>query len=332
MIKNKLTFFFIILLISLAGAGYWCFLDYQKFLKNPLSLPHLYTLKKGMGIHALIYDLKEKSWLPEKQTYYFRLLAKLEGGKYHLKAGKYNLKQEITPIQLLQILDQGKAISYHLTLIEGWSIKEVLQALAQSPQLIHQIKDSETNLMALINQSKLHPEGQFFPDTYAFSETTTDIQFLKRSQQKMQKILAQEWAQRAENLPLKSPYEALILASIIEKESALASERNLIAGVFIKRLKKGMRLQTDPTVIYGMGALYHGNIRRKDLRKDTPYNTYTRKGLPPTPICMPGQGAIHAALHPENKGYLYFVAKGKTGAHYFSKTLREHNRAVRKYQ
>ncbi len=324
--------FFTLLCFGGISAGIWFYSDYQTFLKAPLNFQEkqIYHLKKGKGIHALAQDLEQKGWI--KQRYYLHILAKLEGQQYHnLKAGNYVLKQGIKPLELLKLLASGKTIQYQLTLLEGWNIKKVLSALAKTKKIKPQL-NLKQNIMLQIEGKKGHPEGQFFPDTYAFSENTTDIQFLKRSHQKMQHILAQEWANRAPNLPLKTPYEALILASIVEKESARANERALIAGVFTTRLKKGMRLQTDPTVIYGMGAEYKGNIRRKDLRKDTPYNTYTRKGLPPTPICMVGKEALQATLHPKEDGSLYFVAKGRSGTHYFSKTLKEHNRAVRKYQ
>ena len=185
--------------------------------------------------------------------------------------------------------------------------------------------------MEKLGKPELHPEGQFLPDTYAFARGTLDINILSRAHQALNEALLENWSKRSEKLPLQSPYEALILASIIEKETGKAQERPLIAGVFTKRLKKGMKLQTDPTVIYGMGDNYKGNIRKKDLREDTPYNTYVHKGLTPTPISLAGKAAIHAATHPDEQGYLYFVAKGD-GSHYFSKTLKEHNAAVRKYQ
>ena len=187
--------------------------------------------------------------------------------------------------------------------------------------------------MEKIGSKGLHPEGQFLPDTYSFSRQTTDLQYLQQAHQALQNILATAWENRDENLPIKTPYEALTLASIVEKETGAAHERPLIAGVFMTRLRKNMKLQTDPTVIYGMGSRYQGNIKRKHLREDTPYNTYVHKGITPTPISMPGAAAIEAVMHPKEEGYLYFVAKADgSGEHYFSKTLKEHNQAVRKYQ
>ncbi len=238
----------------------------------------------------------------------------------------------MTALQLLQQMVDGEVIQHTLTLVEGWSFKQVMVALRAH----HAIRATLQGLTAAEIMSRLgyagqHPEGRFFPDTYHFPKATSDIEFLRRAYSAMAERLEQEWVAREPDLPLKSAYEALILASIIEKESAVSAERAEIAGVFIRRLNKGMRLQTDPTVIYGMGEAYDGNIRRRDLRHDTPYNTYTRKGLPPTPIAMPGGEAIHAALHPASAESLYFVARGD-GTHYFSATLEEHNRAVRKYQ
>jgi UPF0755 protein len=221
-------------------------------------------------------------------------------------------------------------VQYSLTIVEGMTLQQLLEQLKQHRAII-----SNTEPQTLAKQlgiSHSSAEGWFLPETYAFPANTQDLGFLQRAYQKMQTVLNQEWQQRAADLPYKTPYEALIMASIIEKETAAAEERAKIAGVFVRRLEKGMRLQTDPTVIYGMGAQFDGNLRRKDLRKDTPYNTYTRKGLPPTPICLPGKASIHAALHPEQGEELYFVATGKDGKHVFSKTLTEHNKAVRRYQ
>jgi UPF0755 protein len=220
-----------------------------------------------------------------------------------------------------------------LTLVEGWNFREVLEAVREHPVIVDTLPAEATasDVMALLGHPDEHPEGRFFPDTYLFPRDTTDVQFLMRAFERMETILEDEWEQRAAELPLKDPYEALILASIIEKETGRADERTEIAGVFIRRLRKGMLLQTDPTVIYGLGDSFDGNLRRRDLEADNPYNTYRRAGLTPTPIAMPGRDAIHAALHPADGDALYFVAKGD-GSHQFSATLGEHNRAVRRYQ
>ena len=216
--------------------------------------------------------------------------------------------------------------------MEGWNFKQVLAAVSGHEALKHTLKGlTDGEIMARLGHPGEHPEGRFYPDTYKFPRGTTDAAFLERAYQSMSRLLAEEWGKRDPDLPLKTPYEALILASIVEKETGVADERSEIAGVFVRRLRKGMKLQTDPTVIYGMGDNFKGNIRRRDLKQDTPYNTYVHTGLPPTPISMPGSAAIRAVLHPAPGKSLYFVARGD-GSHYFSKSLAEHNRAVRKFQ
>jgi UPF0755 protein len=233
---------------------------------------------------------------------------------------------------LLNKIVAGEVEQFFLTIVEGWTFRQMLAAVHQHPEIDKKLAElNDEEIMRTLNLPAVHPEGQFMPDTYHFPDGTTDIQFLKRGWKAMQDYLHAQWQQRDEGLPLKSPYEALILASIVEKETGLARERPEIAGVFVRRLQKGMKLQTDPTVIYGIGPQFDGNIRRKDLRKDTPYNTYTRYGLPPTPIALPGKAAIKATLHPADGNSLYFVAKGD-GSHQFSDTLDEHNRAVRRFQ
>jgi UPF0755 protein len=223
-------------------------------------------------------------------------------------------------------------VQYPLTLVEGWTFRQVMEALQADERLEHLIEDpSAEAVMARLGRRGVHPEGRFFPDTYHFTRGSSDLDILKRAHAAMERVLAEEWEARADGLPIESPDEALILASIIEKETGLASERAEIAGVFVRRLRLGMRLQTDPTVIYGLGDDFDGNLRRADLRNDHPYNTYVHAGLPPTPIALPGREAIRAALNPADGETLYFVARGD-GSHAFSVTLEEHNRAVRKYQ
>jgi UPF0755 protein len=251
---------------------------------------------------------------------------------HRIKSGEYRLEPGLTPTGLLDLLVAGKTIQYSLTLVEGWNFKQVMGAIAEHPELV-QTLDSEPPeaIMAALGAPGMHPEGWFYPDTYLFPSGTTDLQFLRRTYETMQRRLAAEWEARSQGLPLESPYEALILASIVEKETGAPDERGLIAAVFLRRLERGMRLQTDPTVIYGMGERYQGNIRKSDLLRDTPYNTYTRKGLPPTPIAMPGGDSIHAVLHPAESEALYFVATGD-GRHHFSQTYEEHRQAVIDYQ
>jgi len=263
----------------------------------------------------------------------WRLLAREMEISAQIKTGEYALSAEITPRQLLTHMREGKVIRYRFTLVEGWSMRELRAALARAEPLVHTVGDLDnTELMARLDRPGLHPEGRFLPETYTYIRGDTDLDLLRHAAQALDRALAQAWQTRASGLPLHSPDEVLILASIIEKETGVAAERAQIAGVFTRRLKLGMRLQTDPTVIYGMGSAYQGNIRRTDLQTDTPYNTYTRDGLPPTPIAMPGAAALHAAVHPAEGDALYFVAVGDgSGRHVFSPTLAEHNRAVAAY-
>jgi UPF0755 protein len=249
-----------------------------------------------------------------------------------LQAGEYILQQGLTPRTLLEQLVDGKVNQYELTLIEGHTFREMLQRIQDDPVLIHTLGDeTDAGIMEQLEHPGQHHEGRFLPDTYYFARGTTDIDFLQRAWQAMNSALQTAWEKRSEGLPFDTPDEALVLASIVEKETGVATERPIIAGVFVRRLQKGMLLQTDPTVIYGLGETFDGNLRLRDLRSDTPYNTYTRKGLPPTPIAMPGVDAIHAVLHPAKGNSLYFVAMGE-GRHYFSDTLKQHNLAVDKFQ
>lgn len=262
---------------------------------------------------------------------YFVWYSRWHGAARKVRAGEYAIEAGMTPRMFLDRIVGGQVFQHALTLVEGWTFRQVMHAVQATDVLQHTLTNlSDADIMARIGAGGVHPEGQFFPDTYQFPSGTTDVEFLKRAYTAMQTQLQEAWSQRSANLPLASPYEVLILASIIEKETAVVSERPDISGVFIRRLQVGMRLQTDPTVIYGMGDSYTGDIRRDDLVRDTPYNTYTRKGLPPTPIAMPGQGALLAAVRPAAGDALFFVARGD-GSHQFSATLDEHNQAVREY-
>ena len=301
-------------------------------LDEPLALEQntVIELRPGGSIRELATTLSDRGLLTTPTL--FRLSTRLKGIDTRLKAGEYELQPGDSLNALLVKMVQGSVKQYSITLIEGLTFKQMWQSIQSHPQISHTIDDAD-KVMALLGKPELHPEGQFLPDTYFIHRNTSDIELLHRAHAAMQMVLDDLWQKRQPDLPLDNPYQALILASIVEKESAVAAERPVIAGVFINRLRKGMRLQTDPTVIYGMGEDYDGDIRFRDLRRDTPYNTYTRKGLPPTPIAMPGYEAIEAALNPEQTDYLYFVAMSDgSGRHVFTSTLAEHNKQVDKHQ
>lgn len=260
------------------------------------------------------------------------VLARITGKSTRLKAGHYELKAGTTPMALVDQLVRGEFAQEALAIIEGWTFRQMRQAVASHPSLRHDtVALSDKELMAKIAPNYQEPEGLFFPDTYLFAKGASDMQIYRQAHAIMLKRLEEAWAKRDKSLPYKSPYEALIMASIIEKETGQKSERNLIAAVFVNRLRRGMLLQTDPTVIYGIGDKFDGNIRKRDLQTDTPYNTYTRRGLPPTPIALPGAESLEAAMNPANSDALYFVSKGNGSSH-FSNNLADHNRAVNKYQ
>ncbi len=283
------------------------------------------TSLKGVAQTLQARDIIDQPWA-------FELLARLKGHGHDLKAGEYRFAAGITPREILDQVVSGRVVAYQFTIIEGWSFAQIRRALAQTPKLEQLTAEFDVAaIMARLDRPDQHPEGRFFPETYQYTAGMSDAAILKQAYMKMEAFLADAWPQRAADLPLKTADEALVLASIVEKETGRADERGMIAGVFINRLNKGMRLQTDPTVIYGIGPKFDGNLRRRDLRRDTPYNTYTRSGLPPTPIAMPGADAITAVLHPTETRALYFVARGD-GSHQFSETLAEHNKAVIKYQ
>lgn len=289
-----------------------------------------YLVKPGMTWHGLARELNNRGVLLERYSLVW--LAYLSRHHRDLKSGEYRFRNGMTAKELLDQVVAGRVIEYPVVLVEGWTFEQFLQALEESPKLTHTFSGMSARVvMEKLGHPNEHPEGRFFPDTYYYSAGQSDRMILTNAYDKLQKLLDQEWQTRAADLPFKNSYEALILASIVEKETGRADERPLIAGAFINRLRRGMRLQSDPTTIYGMGASFDGNIRLKDLRHATPYNTYTRAGLPPTPIAMPGKEAIHAVLHPADTRVLFFVARGD-GSHEFSETLEQHNRAVIKYQ
>jgi UPF0755 protein len=267
-----------------------------------------------------------------QQSWDLVLYARLHEAAGSMRAGEYRVEPGTTLAGLLDLIRSGKVVMHALTLVEGWNFKQVLAAVEQEPNLRHTLAGAAmATWVERLGLPYKNPEGLLFPDTYEFPRATTDLDFLQRAYSVAAQRLTAAWQNRAAGLPYQSPYEALIMASIIEKETGQPAERAEIAGVFVRRLQKGMKLQTDPTVIYGLGDRYNGDITYQDLRTDTPYNTYTRYGLPPTPICMPGAAALDAALHPAAGKALYFVARGD-GTHQFSATLVEQNAAVHKYQ
>ncbi len=296
-----------------------------------LTEPQTLVFSRGSSIQTLANQLIEKGVLEHKN--YFIIWGKVNHKATRLQAGEYLLSPGMTLVGLLEHMVVGKVVQHRITFIEGFTFRQILALIQQNPLITQDLKNlTDEEIMKKLGFEGEHPEGRFYPDTYHFSRGTSDVKLLKRAYTAMTEILEQEWSQRQENLPFKSSYEALIMASIVEKESAVAEERPIIAGVFVNRLRKNMRLQTDPTVIYGIEN-FDGNIRLRDLRKDTPYNTYTRHGLPPTPIALPGRGSIHAALHPDETEYLFFVSYSDgSGRHVFSTNLKDHNKAVNKYQ
>lgn len=322
-------------LAIILGIAFSVFLGYRfnQFRNQSIDLQQSevkFTIYRGNTIRQVAQSLADAGYIEDPVM--FIALARLHGENTVIKAGEYLLKPSHTPEDLLRLFTKGDSILYAFTIIEGWTFHQLLAAIKENSILEHTIEGKDDDaILAMITQDYKHPEGLFLPDTYYFPSNTTDIDFLRRSFNTMQLKLNEAWENRVPELPIKTPYEALILASIIEKETGAAFERPLIAAAFIQRLKRGMRLQTDPTIIYGLGEGFDGNIRYGDLRKDTPYNTYLHRGLPPTPIALPGLDAIKAALNPADSDALYFVSKGD-GTHHFSKTLEEHNEAVSKYQ
>ena len=316
--------------LILFTASYWFWLDYRDFLKQPIHFTQeqrSVVLAKGFSVNHLAAQLEKQGHI--KSRYYLKLLAYLNPEYKNLKAGEYQLAESITPLKLLKRLTQGKVIQYSFTIIEGQTAFEVINNLHAESRLVALESADQSQILDRLQIEYPKLEGWFYPETYYFSKGDSAFSILKRATEDMQLALREEWQNRAINLPYDDPYEALIMASIIEKETAIASERTQIAGVFVRRLQKKMRLATDPTVIYGIGPGFNGDITRKDLRTRTAYNTYIIKGLPPTPIAMPSRASIYAALHPDDSNALYFVADG-TGGHYFSETLDEHNQAVRR--
>lgn len=284
----------------------------------------------GSSLHSVARSLSRQGVLKHPKA--FKLLARIRGDGKRIKPGEYSISSDMSPRQLLDKLVLGRVIQYPLRLIEGWNFRQFREAINSADKLVKRTTVmSDSEIMKAIGADESHPEGWFYPDTYYYSSGVSDLNILKQAYIRMKQELDMAWDKRSPDIPVKNKFEALILASIVEKETGQPQERPTIAGVFVNRLNKKMRLQTDPTVIYGMGDRYNGNIRKKDLLRDTPYNTYTRYGLPPTPIAMPGREALNAAVNPAKTRALYFVARGD-GSHVFSETFRQHIKAVQEFQ
>ena len=315
----------VVLLAAASMTGLWQ--QYQRFLQTPLHIEEaglVLNVEPGTNIRAVVAKLERQD--ATRMDWRWRLLSRLR--QVTIKTGEYTLVPGMLPDGLLSLLASGKVTTYRFTIVEGWSVKKLLSALGRDP-ILHHTLETVAEMENLAGLPAGNPEGWFLPETYVFVRGDSDLQILKRAYADMQEGLANAWAGRDTGLPYETKDELLIMASIVEKETSLGSERADIAGVFVRRLLKHWRLETDPTVIYGMGESYQGNIRRRDLKKDTPYNTYTRHGLPPTPIALPGLASLQAAAHPAGGDAMFFVANGQ-GGHTFSSTLEAHNKAVKK--
>ena len=327
---RQLSVVALIVAVAAGGAGLWT----NAYLNRPMTLAaegHLLNVEKGRSLTAVAMELENLGILEYPRI--FSTYGRVTGLAESIQAGEYELKPGTTPVGLLEQLVEGRVKLHSFTIVEGWTVAELLAALRADAAIVDTLgTDDPAHVADAVGLGDMHPEGQFFPDTYRFPLGTRDIDLLKRANFLMQERLNEAWDTRQAELVLSDPYDALILASIVEKETALESERAEIAGVFVRRLEKGMRLQTDPTVIYGLGDEFSGNLTRTHLETDTPYNTYTRGGLPPTPIALPGDGALRAAVNPAPGDSLYFVATGRPdGSHYFTTNLSDHNKAVAKY-
>lgn len=328
------TVVFLLLLASAAVVAALAWKDYRRFVDAPLNLASAQNIEfaRGTPFKDLVRQLRRDN-ITHGSPFYWKLLSREMKVASRLQAGEYALTTGLTPRGLIEMMATGKVIQHHFTIVDGWTFRQLRLALAGETGLQQTLpgKD-ETTIASTLGLGDSKPEGWFLPETYAWVKGDSDQVILERAHTAMKKVLDRLWIQRDPAVPLKSPYEALILASIIEKETGIGEERAQIAGVFTRRLQTGIRLQTDPTVVYGLGENYDGNIRRRDLEADTLYNTYTRDGLPPTPIALPGLPALEAALHPAGGNALYFVALGDgSGRHEFTATLADHNRAVARF-
>jgi UPF0755 protein len=317
-----------VLLVVLGAGGYAAW-----YVSTPLpmsSVPAEVEIPQGAGFRTAVAQLERAG--VKVRPYQFEALARALGRSRDVKAGNYLIAQPLNPVELLDKLTRGDVTQAEIRLIEGWTFAQFRSVLDASPDIRHDtqgLEDSE--ILKRIQAVESHPEGLFFPDTYLFARGSSDLAVLRRAYRALQRHLKSEWDARLPNVPYRTPYDALIMASIIEKETGRAEEREQIGGVLVNRLRIGMRLQVDPTVIYGLGTSFDGNLKKVHLLEDGPYNTYTRAGLPPTPIAMPGLASIRAALRPGQTNALYYVSRGD-GSSQFSRTIEEHNRAVTRYQ
>ncbi|CAN5380675.1 endolytic transglycosylase MltG [soil metagenome] len=326
LIRNLIAWIAVAVFVFAAGITYWAFQPIIGTAHQPVA----FSIKAGSSTRSTANQISQAG-VPVNPIL-LEALARGTGKSAKLKAGSYELKPGATPMSLLNQLVRGEFAQESLAIIEGWTFKQMREAIGRHPATNHDTAGlSESELLAKLTPDFKLAEGLFFPDTYLFAKGSSDLQIYKQAHALLLKHLNEGWAKRDPDLPYKTPYDALIMASIVEKETGQKSERKQIAGVFVNRLKAGMLLQTDPTVIYGMGSVYKGDIRKSDLLRDTPYNTYTRAGLPPTPIALPGAASLAAALNPAKTEALYFVSRGD-GSSQFSTTLEDHNRAVNKYQ
>ena len=328
--KRSIVIMGVVVVAAIAG---WRFVEWQfEQMATPLQLaePVSITIERGTTLQGLAREMEARGYLPS--AFWLRVRARLQPELTRLQSGFYRLESGMSPLAFIRRVAAGDTHSWTVRIPEGWTFERVRQRLAEAEPLRHELKGmSGEAVMERLGRPGMNPEGWFFPAVYQYKKGDSDLEVLERAHNRMQVLLARVWKGRQDHLPLETPYEALILASIVELETPLSDEKPRVAGVFIRRLEQGMRLQTDPTVIYGMGDDYEGRIGHADLRQHTPYNTYRIDGLPPTPIGMPGESSLRAAVNPAEGEALYFVAKGD-GSHHFSKTLEGHNEAVRRYQ
>ncbi|HKD52576.1 MAG TPA: endolytic transglycosylase MltG [Steroidobacteraceae bacterium] len=318
-------------LLAVGAAAGYVWLRNEFLAPGPATSVSRIEVEPGATVRAVLGRLQGAGTVRDARAVQWYL--RLRGARPRVEAGTYEIPAHASPAQILALFEQGKVILEQLTVVEGATFADFLETLAQHPRVTHTLNGkTPAEIMTLLGHGGQNPEGEFFPDTYRFAANTSDVAILGLAYDSMQHALAAAWQERHPGLPFDTPYQALILASMVEKEAALKSERARIAGVFVNRLRKGMRLQSDPTVVYGLGGGYDGTIHTRDLQRDTPYNTYTREGLPPTPIALPGRESLLAAVQPEATNALYFVATGLgDGAHHFSNSLEEHNAAVQSY-
>ena len=331
MVKRFLAAVGVVVVVGFAavvgGYAYW-----QQRLSAPVTLeePALYQVPAGAGFNQVVRELESQGFIED--AWAFQLLARVEPERVpRLRVGEYQLTPGMSGLELIALLGSNNVVTYPLTIPEGWTFRQMRELLDSAPKLENRTAElSDDEIMSLLDREDTFPEGWFFPDTYRYHLGMSDVDILRQALSRMEQILEEVWDGRDDDLTIDTPYEALIMASLIERETGAPEERREIAGVFKRRMEQGMRLQTDPTVIYGMGERYEGKITRADLREATPYNTYVIDGMPPTPIALPGRASLEAAVNPLPGETLYFVSRGD-GTHHFSRTLREHNNAVNRY-